>query len=111
MTHEQSRALYDRALSVMPGGVNSAVRAAIEPYPFFVQRGDGGHVIDADGNRYVDWVMGLGPLLLGHDLPETVTAAVQPGRPPSRKGYVFGSKRRPRRGGRNASGAWPSCWS
>ncbi|WP_255169246.1 glutamate-1-semialdehyde 2,1-aminomutase [Natrononativus amylolyticus] len=77
MNDEQSRALYDRALSVMPGGVNSAVRAAIEPYPFFVRKGEGGHVVDADGNRYVDWVMGLGPLLLGHDLPEPVTAAIQ----------------------------------
>ena len=74
---ERSGELYDRALSVMPGGVNSAVRAAIEPYPFFVARGDGGHVVDVDGNRYIDWVMGLGPLLLGHDLPESVTAAIQ----------------------------------
>ncbi|MFB6164637.1 MAG: glutamate-1-semialdehyde 2,1-aminomutase [Haloarculaceae archaeon] len=77
MNHEQSRDLYDRALSVMPGGVNSAVRAAVEPYPQFVARGDGGHVIDADGNRYVDWVLGLGPLLYGHDLPEPVQSAVQ----------------------------------
>jgi glutamate-1-semialdehyde 2,1-aminomutase len=77
MNEENSRNLYDRALSVMPGGVNSSVRAAIEPYPFFVERGDGGHVIDADGNRYVDWVMGLGPLLLGHDLPQPVASAVQ----------------------------------
>ncbi len=77
MNEEHSRALYDRALSVMPGGVNSAVRAAIEPYPFFVAKGDGGHVVDADGNRYIDWVMGLGPLLLGHDLPDPVEAAIQ----------------------------------
>ena len=77
MNHDNSRELYDKALSVMPGGVNSAVRAAIEPYPFFVQKGDGGHVIDADGNRYVDWVMGLGPLLLGHDLPDPVQEAIQ----------------------------------
>ncbi|MEF8812397.1 MAG: glutamate-1-semialdehyde 2,1-aminomutase [Halovenus sp.] len=76
MTHEQSRSLYDRALSVLPGGVNSSVRA-IQPYPFFVERGDGGHVIDADGNRYLDFVMGYGPLLLGHDPPEPVQAAVQ----------------------------------
>ena len=76
MNHEQSRSLYDRALSVMPGGVNSSVRA-IQPYPFFVQRGDGGHVIDADGNRYLDFAMGYGPLLLGHDLPDDVQAAVQ----------------------------------
>jgi len=77
MNDETSRELYDRALSVLPGGVNSAVRAAIEPYPFFVQKGDAGHIIDADGNRHIDWVMGLGPLLLGHDLPESVRAAIQ----------------------------------
>jgi len=76
MNHEQSRSLYGRALSVLPGGVNSPVRA-VRQYPFFVERGDGGHVIDADGNRYVDFVMGYGPLLLGHDLPEPVAAAVQ----------------------------------
>ena len=74
--HAQSRALYDRALSVLAGGVNSSVRAT-RPYPFFVERGDGAHVVDADGNRYLDFVMGYGPLLLGHDLPEPVQAAVQ----------------------------------
>ena len=77
MNHETSRSLYGRALSVMPGGVNSSVRAAPQPYPIFVDRGDGGHVIDPDGNRYIDWIQGLGPLLLGHDMPETVQAAIQ----------------------------------
>jgi glutamate-1-semialdehyde 2,1-aminomutase len=76
MNHERSRDVYDRALSTMPGGVNSSVRA-VRPYPFVVERGDGGHVVDVDGNRYVDYVMGYGPLLLGHDLPEPVQAAVQ----------------------------------
>jgi glutamate-1-semialdehyde 2,1-aminomutase len=77
MNHEESRSLYDRALGVMPGGVNSAVRAAPRPYPFFIERGDGGHVVDTDGNRYLDFVNGYGPLLLGHDMPESVEAAVQ----------------------------------
>jgi glutamate-1-semialdehyde 2,1-aminomutase len=77
MNHERSRELYDRALSVMPGGVNSSVRAAPRPYPFFVERGDGAHVVDADGNRYLDYAMGYGPLLLGHDMPESVRSAVQ----------------------------------
>jgi len=77
MSDDRSRELYDRALSVMPGGVNSAVRAATEPYPPFIERGDGGHVVDAGGDRYVDWVMGLGPLLYGHDLPQPVESAVQ----------------------------------
>jgi glutamate-1-semialdehyde 2,1-aminomutase len=76
MNHDRSRELYDRALSVMPGGVNSSVRA-VRPYPFFVERGDGAHVIDADGNRYVDYVMGYGPLLYGHDMPDPVRSAVQ----------------------------------
>jgi glutamate-1-semialdehyde 2,1-aminomutase len=77
MNRENSRERYDRALDVLVGGVNSSVRAAPQPYPTFVEKGDAGHVVDADGNRYVDWVMGLGPLLLGHDLPEPVQAAVQ----------------------------------
>jgi glutamate-1-semialdehyde 2,1-aminomutase len=76
MSHDESRELYDRALSVLPGGVNSSVRASM-PYPFFVERGDGAYVIDADGNRYLDYVMGYGPLLYGHDLPDPVQAAVQ----------------------------------
>src|SRR6056297_3034578 len=76
MNHERSRELYGRALSVLAGGVNSSVRAT-KPYPFFIERGDGAHVIDADGNKYIDYVMGYGPLLYGHDLPEPVAAAVQ----------------------------------
>ena len=76
MQHEESRNLYDRALSVLPGGVNSPVRAT-KPYPAFIERGDGAHVIDADGNRYIDYVAGYGPVLLGHDLPERVIAAIQ----------------------------------
>jgi glutamate-1-semialdehyde 2,1-aminomutase len=71
-----SRTLYDRPLSVIPGGVNSSVRA-IRPYPFSIDRGEGANVVDADGNRYIDYVQGYGPLLLGHDLPETVRAAVE----------------------------------
>ncbi|GAB6860744.1 glutamate-1-semialdehyde 2,1-aminomutase [Haloplanus litoreus] len=76
MNHDESRELYDRALSVLAGGVNSSVRASM-PYPFFVEGGDGAHVVDADGNRYLDYVMGYGPLLYGHDLPESVEAAIQ----------------------------------
>jgi len=76
MDHEVSRSLYDRALSVTPGGVNSSVRA-IRPYPFFVDHGDGAHVVDADGNRYLDVAMGYGPLLLGHEVPDPVRAAVE----------------------------------
>jgi glutamate-1-semialdehyde 2,1-aminomutase len=76
MHDANSRELYDRALSVLPGGVNSPVRA-VRPYPFFVDHGDGAHVVDADGNKLVDYVMGYGPLLLGHDLPQEVESRIQ----------------------------------
>ncbi len=75
MDRERSRDVYDRALSVLPGGVNSPVRAT-RPYPFVVDGGDGARVVDADGEEYLDYVMGYGPLLLGHTLPDRVREAV-----------------------------------
>ncbi|MFI5198328.1 MAG: glutamate-1-semialdehyde 2,1-aminomutase [Thermoanaerobaculia bacterium] len=64
----QSEALFARARLRMPGGVSSPVRsfASVGGAPFFVKKGRGATVIDADGNRYVDWVMSYGPLLFGH---------------------------------------------
>jgi glutamate-1-semialdehyde 2,1-aminomutase len=85
---KNSRRLYGRALSVLAGGVNSSVRAEPSPYPFFVQKGDGGDIVDVDGNRYTDYVMGYGPLLLGHDLPERVAGAVQS---ETAKGPMYGA--------------------
>ena len=73
---ERSASAYERALGVLPGGVNSPVRAmrAIGRDPIFVARGDGAELIDVDGNRYVDWVMSWGPLIAGHAHPEVVAA-------------------------------------
>jgi glutamate-1-semialdehyde 2,1-aminomutase len=70
--------LWQRAKSVIPGGVNSPVRAwgAVGGEPFFVRRGEGAYVENTDGNRYIDWVQSWGPLLFGHADPEVV-AAVQ----------------------------------
>ena len=67
---------YERALDLMPGGVNSPVRAmrSIGRDPIFVKRGEGAELIDVDGNRYVDWVMSWGPLIAGHAHPEVVSA-------------------------------------
>ncbi len=62
---EKSRELYERAKKIIPGGVNSPVRA-FQPYPFFVLRGQGSKLIDVDGNEYIDYVMGYGALLYGH---------------------------------------------
>jgi glutamate-1-semialdehyde 2,1-aminomutase len=73
---ERSAAAYERALELLPGGVNSPVRAmrSIGRDPIFVARGEGAELIDVDGNRYVDWVMSWGPLIAGHAHPEVVSA-------------------------------------
>jgi glutamate-1-semialdehyde 2,1-aminomutase len=71
-----SGALYARALELLPGGVNSPVRAmrSIGRDPLFVARGEGPELIDVEGARYVDWVMSWGPLIAGHAHPEVVAA-------------------------------------
>src|SRR5690242_12884628 len=71
-----SSELYERALRVLPGGVNSPVRAMrqIGRDPIFVERGEGCELIDVDGNRYVDWVGSWGPLILGHADPGVLAA-------------------------------------
>jgi glutamate-1-semialdehyde 2,1-aminomutase len=70
-------ALFRRARTVIPGGVNSPVRAwkavGVEE-PFFARRGEGAFIVDVDGNRYVDWVMSWGPLVFGHADAEVVEA-------------------------------------
>jgi glutamate-1-semialdehyde 2,1-aminomutase len=72
----RSAELYERAVRVMPGGVNSPVRAMrqIGREPIFVERGEGCELVDVDGNRYIDWVCSWGPLILGHAAPEVVAA-------------------------------------
>lgn len=72
----QSGHLQQRAERVMPGGVNSPVRSfrAVERPPLFVQSGHGAYIVDADGNRYIDYVLSWGPLLLGHAHPVIVRA-------------------------------------
>jgi len=74
--NEKSRALFERAQLLMPGGVNSPVRAfkAVGGTPFFVARGEGCYLWDVDGNRFVDFVCSWGPLILGHAHPEVVAA-------------------------------------
>jgi glutamate-1-semialdehyde 2,1-aminomutase len=75
----KSAELYRRAVDLLPGGVNSPVRAmrAIGRDPIFVERGEGAELFDVDGNRYVDWVCSWGPLIHGHAAPEVVAAILQ----------------------------------
>jgi glutamate-1-semialdehyde 2,1-aminomutase len=76
LTDTRSAELYRRALEVLPGGVNSPVRAmrAIGRAPIFVERGSGSELFDVDGNRYVDYVCSWGPLIHGHAHPEILAA-------------------------------------
>src|SRR5260221_12055580 len=77
-----SAGLYERALRVLPGGVNSPVRAMrqIGREPVFVARGEGCELVDVDGNRYLDWVGSWGPLILGHAEPAVGAAVMEAGR-------------------------------
>ena len=76
--YARSRELFAEACEFVPGGVNSTARATWsgwDPHPIFIDHGTGAHVTDVDGNRYVDYLLGLGPMLLGHR-PEKITRAV-----------------------------------
>jgi glutamate-1-semialdehyde 2,1-aminomutase len=82
--------LYRRALELIPGGVNSPVRAMRAvglDEPFFVARGEGAYLYDVDGNRYLDWVQSWGPLLFGHADSDTVEAV----REAALRGTSFGA--------------------
>jgi len=84
MVRTQSQSLFARARELLPGGVNSPVRAfrGVGGEPVFFQRGEGAWLTDVDGNRYVDFVGSWGPLILGHCHPavvEAVTAAARSG--------------------------------
>ncbi|SPE41908.1 glutamate-1-semialdehyde aminotransferase (aminomutase) [Candidatus Sulfopaludibacter sp. SbA3] len=76
MNHSKSRELFRRAQEIIPGGVNSPVRAfkSVGGQPVFVARGEGSHIFDVDGNEYIDYVGSWGPLLLGHRHPEILAA-------------------------------------
>src|SRR5271170_6159615 len=79
LLHIRSRALQQRAEKLLPGGVNSPVRAfrAVGGEPPFVERGEGAYLWDADGNRYIDYFGSWGPMILGHAFPVAVKAVQQ----------------------------------
>jgi len=86
---DKSRNLQQRAEAVIPGGVNSPVRAfrAVGGDPPFIVRGAGCHIWDADDNDYIDYVGSWGPLILGHAEPAVVAAVIEA----VRKGSSFGA--------------------
>ncbi len=76
MNHDLSRSAFERSKRVIPGGVNSPVRAfrSVGGSPVFVRSGSGATFTDVDGNTYVDYVMSWGPLILGHAYPAVIEA-------------------------------------
>jgi len=88
MDTSRSQHLFARAQTLMPGGVNSPVRAfkSVGGEPFFVQRAEGAYLIDVDGNRYVDYVGSWGPMIAGHNHPAVLEAVTRT----ARDGLSFG---------------------
>lgn len=79
MNQIHSERLFEQAQKLMPGGVNSPVRAfgSVGGTPRFIARGDGAYIWDADDNRYLDYVLSWGPLILGHAHPKVLAAITE----------------------------------
>ena len=86
MIESKSKALYEKAEKLMPGGVNSPVRA-FKPYPFFTSHAKGSKIHDVDGNTYIDYCLAYGPLMLGHARSEIIEAV----REQLEKGTMYGT--------------------
>ena len=89
MSRDTSERLFAEATSLLAGGVSSPVRAfrAVGGSPPFIERGEGAYLVDVDGNRYIDYVLSWGPLILGHAHPRVVAALGEA----LRKGTSFGA--------------------
>src|SRR6476620_10569741 len=86
---DRSAALFARAQRVIPGGVNSPVRAfrAVGGTPRFITRGAGAYLFDVDGRRYIDYIGSWGPMILGHGHPAVLEAVHKA----ARDGFSFGA--------------------
>jgi len=104
MNHAKSEAAFERAKRVIPGGVNSPVRAfrSVGGTPVFVREANGCMLVDIDGNAYIDYVMSWGPLILGHANP-LVIAAVRDAANAARRSA---RRPKPKRNSRSSSSRW-----
>ena len=89
LNHKRSKELFNKAKRIIPGGVNSPVRAfnAVGGNPIFIDRAKGSKIYDVDGNEYIDYVLSWGPMILGHANP-TIVKALQKA---AEKGTSFGA--------------------
>lgn len=88
-SYQKSKSLFAKACDILPGGVNSPVRAfrSVGMDPLFIQRGNGARVWDADANEHIDFVGSWGPMILGHAHPAVVNAVIES----SKNGLSFGA--------------------
>ena len=88
MKYQRSSQLFKQAKSVIPGGVNSPVRAfkAVGGTPIFVRNAQGAYLYDEDGNRFIDFINSWGPMILGHAFKPVVDALIEK----AKKGTSFG---------------------
>ncbi|RKS53625.1 glutamate-1-semialdehyde 2,1-aminomutase [Gillisia mitskevichiae] len=89
MNYKRSSALFEAAQKVIPGGVNSPVRAfnAVGGTPIFIEKAEGAYLYDEDGNKYIDYINSWGPMILGHAFKPVVDAVIEK----ARKGTSFGT--------------------
>lgn len=89
MKKDKSKELFSKAQGLIPGGVNSPVRAfkAVGGEPLFMERGSGCLIYDVDGNEYIDYVLSWGPMIVGHAHPKVTQALIEM----TRKGTSFGT--------------------
>lgn len=86
MHFDSSSNLFKKAVRLLPGGVSSPVRA-IKPYPFYTARAVGPYLFDADGNRFIDYCLAYGPMILGHCHPAIIKAVADQ----LQKGWLYGT--------------------
>ncbi|MGB5506368.1 MAG: glutamate-1-semialdehyde 2,1-aminomutase [Sulfurovum sp.] len=89
MAYDKSIAAFEEAYQVIPGGVDSPVRAfaGVGGTPPFIERGEGGYLFDIDGNKYIDYVQSWGPLIFGHTDPQIEASVIEA----VKKGLSFGA--------------------
>jgi len=84
---EKSLKLFEEAKKLFPGGVNSPIRAAVKPYPFYVKDANGAILTTVDGVELIDYVLGYGPLILGHKHPKVLEAVEEQ----LQRGWLYGT--------------------
>ena len=89
MATDKNAVLFERARALIPGGVNSPVRAfrAVGGTPRFIERAEGAYLWDANGTRYIDYIGSWGPMILGHGHPRVLEAVQRA----ARDGFSFGA--------------------